>query len=149
LFLEVINKQIAGSQKTPTSVSCYPVHLYKHLDLLTLDEILDYESHMEAVEGGDPDQKEADHSDEDSEEEEVQEVVGAVTRKKNQELAKGKVPDWQTALDDDINIAVALDVVNKWSPFEQFVQIKRWSETGIKNSKALEKVIQDSAHLLK
>jgi hypothetical protein len=49
------------------------------LDLLTPDEILDYESHMEAVEGSDPDQKEADHSDKDLEEEEVQEVVGPVT----------------------------------------------------------------------
>jgi hypothetical protein len=47
------------------------VHLYKILDLLTPNEILDYESHVEAVEGGDPDQKEADHSHDDSKEEEV------------------------------------------------------------------------------
>jgi hypothetical protein len=32
---------------------------------------MDYESYMEAMEGSDPDQKEANHSDEDSEEDEV------------------------------------------------------------------------------
>jgi hypothetical protein len=39
IFLEVINKQIAGTQNTPTSVLCYQVHFYKHLELLTTDEI--------------------------------------------------------------------------------------------------------------
>jgi hypothetical protein len=88
VFLKVINKQIAGTQKTPTSVSCYLVHLYKHLDLLTHEELEEYEFHMQAVEEGDSDQKEADHSDEESEKEDVREVVGPITRKKNQEPAK-------------------------------------------------------------
>jgi hypothetical protein len=35
------------------------------------------------------------------------------------------------------------------SPCEQFTQIKRWAETGVKNSKPLERVIQEAAQLLK
>jgi hypothetical protein len=46
IFLEVISKQIAGTQKTPTSISCYLMHLYKHLKLLTFDELVDYEFHI-------------------------------------------------------------------------------------------------------
>jgi hypothetical protein len=83
---------------------------------------------MEAVEGGDPDQKEADHS----EEEDVREVVGPVTRKKNQEPAKQKVLDWQMDLEDVDHIAITLDAMNTYSPYEQFIQIQKWSDTGIK-----------------
>jgi hypothetical protein len=56
VFHEVIIKQVVGKQKTPTSVSCYLVHLYKHLDLQIPDELENYEAHMEAVEGGKPEQ---------------------------------------------------------------------------------------------
>jgi hypothetical protein len=80
--LKIISKEVARTQKTPTSLLCYLVHLYKHLDLLTPDERKDYESHMEAMEGGDPDQKEADHSNEEFEEDNVREVVGPVIQKK-------------------------------------------------------------------
>jgi hypothetical protein len=56
---------------------------------------------MEAMEGGNLDQMEANHFNEDSENDDVQEVVGLVTRNKNQEWAKGKVVDWIAGLDDD------------------------------------------------
>jgi hypothetical protein len=141
IFLEVMNKQIARTQKTPTSILCYLVHFYKHQKLPTSDEIVDYESHMEAVEGGDPDQKEADHSDEDSKKDKVQEVVGRVTWKKNKEPAKAKVLDYLADLDDDVNVAVSLDAIARWSPSKQFTHIKRWAETGVKKSKPLEGVI--------
>jgi hypothetical protein len=71
VFLEVMNKQIAETSKTPTSILCYLVHLYKHQKLLTSDDIDNYESHMEAVEDGDPDHEAADHSDKDLEEDNV------------------------------------------------------------------------------
>ena len=60
-----------------------------------------------------------------------------------------KVPDWQTDLDDDEHVAITLDVINMWSSLEQFCQIRTWSETGMKYSKKLEKVFQDSCHYLK
>jgi hypothetical protein len=56
--------------------------LYKHQNLLTAEELDKYESHEEAVEGGNPEQRNAIHSHEESEEEEVMEVFGPVTRRK-------------------------------------------------------------------
>jgi hypothetical protein len=88
------------------------------LDLLTPDELESYESHMKAMEGGDLDQKSADHSDEESEEEDVRKVVGPVTRRKNQELANRKVPDWQTEIEDAEHVAIILDAINCYSPSE-------------------------------
>jgi hypothetical protein len=52
-------------------------------------------------------------------------------------------------LEDDDHVAITLDAMNTWSPSEQFFQIKMWSDSGIKNSKKLEKVIQDSSYYLK
>jgi hypothetical protein len=43
IFLEVINKQIARkNKKTPTSLLCYFIHLYKHKSLLTAEELQEY-----------------------------------------------------------------------------------------------------------
>jgi hypothetical protein len=53
MFLEVINKQIVGKdKKSPTSLSCYLVHLYKHENLLTEEELEEYAKTLEAAEEG-------------------------------------------------------------------------------------------------
>jgi hypothetical protein len=83
VFHEVITKQVVGKQNLPTSVSCYLVHLYKHQNLLTAEELDEYETHQEVVEGGNPDQRSASHSDEESEEDELVEISGPVTRRKS------------------------------------------------------------------
>ena len=74
---------------------------------------------MEAVEGGDPDQKSANHSDEESEEEDVRKVAGPVTRKKNQAPPLRKVLDWQIDIEDAEHVAITIDGINTWSPSEE------------------------------
>jgi hypothetical protein len=65
-----------------------------------------------------------------------------VTEKKNQELAKGKVPNYLADLDDDVNVVVSLDAIARWSFSEKFIQIKRWAKVGIKMSKPFEGIIK-------
>ena len=54
VFHEVISKQVLEKQKLLTSVSCYLVQLYKHQNLLTAIELDEYDSHQQAIEGGNP-----------------------------------------------------------------------------------------------
>ena len=149
VFQEVINKQVIGKQKLPTSVSCYLVHLYKHQNLLTASELDEYETHQEAVEGGNPEQRSATHSDETSDEEDVMEVSGPVTRGRNADPAKSKVPDWRDDLSDFTRVSIRLDAMNSWSPSEEFQQIQLQLNTGLRKSTRLEGVVQDCCQYLK
>lgn len=142
IFLEVISKQILRKEcKTPTSLSCYLVHLYKHECLLTKEELDEYETLLEVAELGNPDQVEVDHSEDDEDDQEVIEVVGPVTRKRVQDQGKVRVPD--------AVMASHLADLNSWSPSEDFSQCKTWIEKALNKSLRLESVTQQVARMLK
>jgi hypothetical protein len=56
--------------------------LYKYESLLTAEELDESETFLEATKEGNLDQKEASHLEDDLDEDDIQEVVGPVIRKK-------------------------------------------------------------------
>jgi hypothetical protein len=60
-----------------------------------------------------------------------------------QNPAKGKVSDWRDDLADFERVSIQLDLLNIWSPFEQFKQIQLQVNAGLRKSTRLEGVVQE------
>ncbi|CAM6099454.1 unnamed protein product [Calypogeia fissa] len=122
--------------KTPTSLSCYLAHLYAHQNVLTKEEMESFESLSYLALMGDPDAVMEEHTDSDTDKEDVPSTRPPLKRKLSQSPGPGRTvgpgrdfgpgghPD--VSFDPDLALRPGSSVTVSWLPSTKFRQADIW-----------------------